>query len=37
MFVCIVMEHYKTGDLSGVLQKKRHEKEPLDELVGSIY
>ena len=36
MFVCIVMEHYKHGDLSLVLKKQRNKPEPLDEQVCKI-
>ncbi len=33
MFVCIVMDYYKQGDLGHVLRQKREIKEALDELV----
>ena len=33
MFVCIVMEYYKKGDLSQILNKQRNQKQPLNELV----
>ena len=36
MFVCIVMDYYKMGDLDRVLRKKRSKKEEIEELV-SVY
>eukprot|EP00058_Branchiostoma_floridae_P010879 XP_002596367.1 hypothetical protein BRAFLDRAFT_76176 [Branchiostoma floridae] len=33
MFVCIVMEYYKMGDLDKVLRQKRSKKESIEELI----
>ncbi|XP_013388890.1 serine/threonine kinase-like domain-containing protein STKLD1 isoform X2 [Lingula anatina] len=33
MFVCIVMDHYKLGDLEKVLKQKRDKKENIEELI----
>lgn len=33
MFVCIVMEYYKNGDLEKVLKQRRQTKQPIEELV----
>jgi len=33
MFVCIVMEYYKNGDLENVLKQRRTKKQPIEELV----
>ena len=37
MFVCIVMEYYKGGDLGQILRQKRKDKETLDELVSNNF
>ena len=33
MFVCIVMEFYKNGDLERVLKQRRQTQQPIEELV----
>ncbi len=33
MFVCIVMDYYKMGDMDRVLKKKRTKHEEIEELV----
>ena len=33
MYVCIVMDHYKHGDLDRVLKQKRQKKDAIEELV----
>ncbi|XP_065198183.1 serine/threonine kinase-like domain-containing protein STKLD1 isoform X1 [Sycon ciliatum] len=33
MNVCIVMDYYKMGDLDQLMERKRKEKEPLDEMM----
>ncbi|XP_067940119.1 serine/threonine kinase-like domain-containing protein STKLD1 [Watersipora subatra] len=33
MFVCIVMEYYKNGDLDRVLKQRRISKQPIEELI----
>ena len=33
MFVCIVMDYYKMGDLDRVLRNKRAKQEEIEELV----
>lgn len=35
MFVCIVMEFYKNGDLDRVLKQRRISKQPIEELVSN--
>lgn len=37
MFVCIVMEYYKNGDLERVLNQRRNSKQPIEELVRIHY
>lgn len=36
MFVCIVMEFYKNGDLDRVLKQRRVSKQPIEELVSPV-
>ena len=36
MFVCIVMEFYKNGDLERVLKQRRQTQQPIEELVGEL-
>jgi len=33
MFVCIVMDYYKMGDLDRVLKQRRKHKQPLEEII----
>ena len=33
MYVCIIMEYYKLGDMDRVLKQKRRSKEHIEELV----
>ncbi|KAF6031307.1 STKLD1 [Bugula neritina] len=33
MFVCIVMEYYKNGDLDNVLKRRRVSQQPIEELI----
>ena len=36
MYVCIIMEYYKLGDMDRVLKQKRRSKEHIEELVHTI-
>ena len=36
MYVCIIMEYYKLGDMDRVLKQKRRSKEHIEELVLAI-
>ena len=36
MYVCIIMEYYKLGDMDRVLKQKRRSKEHIEELVGEM-
>jgi len=37
MFVCIVMEYYKNGDLDNVLKRRRVSQQPIEELVSEVF